>query len=376
MALTFTTLPNSVTLVYNDMIVTIHSDTEIDTVTLSVVAGSNTRNFVLSMVGLYAAININKILQNFLYSELVLTNKIVSNNFIEYSLSVTDGTNTINSSDYTIIDGGDALASQYTTIDGGIANSEYSNVVDGGTVSSTFIALNASNKDFIANDYAFSSGNNGLFLNTQKDNIISTIGDKITLMSLGGGVDYIVTKTTSLGASVSYTGTMLSGRVVSLIIDTSLSWFNDAIKLTISSANNSFSPLIVLLKQRDARFPHRFVLAYVDSMGATNTINTYIGFDENLTLSKSTYESEQITRVYNSTATKKMTLLTDYMSEAKSVSLRDLWVSPVVADITDGTIKPIILSGTSVQVLRKRNSQNISYNIEFQYAEEYRILKH
>ena len=143
-------------------------------------------------------------------------------------------------------------------------------------------------------------------------------------------------------------------------------------KYTIEGTTGEFEVVTVQLVEQDVRFNNVVRLAYINHLGATNYIGFNLGFSEDLGIKKETYQNNNSEKVFDSEVRQSMSLISDYMTEEESIFMQDLWVSPLIED-QDG--RNVILDVKKITIKRKRNDGLISYTIPFTYSKTYRSIK-
>ena len=361
-SLAFVSTPELIVPVYNDVIYVITSDMDVadkeSRFEITVTVNGVDRFFSVSPeFGGGLTINISKILQQFITSELVLQTgsyEINTNQLLSYVFSV----KAINSTDFTIL------------------------------TDLTRYFFNGATQDFEAfdfNDYLMNPTTPGKLLNGYVAPIKTRLTDDLSIQLLQLDIYYI----TNITVNIYYkNGDILTSTVNLAMINTGVfaliisplsiaSLTGETIdltveKYTIEGAYDEFEAVTVQLVEQDVRFNNVVRLAYINHLGATNYIGFNLGFSENLGIKKETYQNNNSEKVFDSEVRQSMSLISDYMTEEESIFMQDLWVSPLIED-QDG--RNVILDVKKITIKRKRNDGLISYTIPFTYSKTYRSIK-
>ena len=362
-SLAFVSTPELIVPVYNDVIYVITSDMDVadkeSRFEITVTVNGVDRFFSVSPEsGGGLTINISKILQQFITSELVPRSGLFGVNtdqmlsyvfFIKAMNSTNSGTQTTDLTRY---------------------------------------FFNGATQDFEAfdfNDYLMNTTKTGLLLNGYVAPIKTRLTDDLSIQLLQLDIYYI----TNITVNIYYkNGDILTSTVNLAMINTGVfaliisplsiaSLTGETIdstveKYTIEGAAGEFEAVTVQLVEQDVRFNNVVRLAYINHLGATNYIGFNLGFSENLGIKKETYQNNNSEKVFDSEVRQSMSLISDYMTEEESIFMQDLWVSPLIED-QDG--RNVILDVKKITIKRKRNDGLISYTIPFTYSKTYRSIK-
>lgn len=253
-----------------------------------------------------------------------------------------------------------------------------------------FNGVSQPNNYFNINDFLVGPTNSpvGKVLNTNSENMVTKLTESLFLQTFNSTdsnyTDITVIahyKDGSSDSAVYSTPTSSTFSIMSLDIspltiqsNTTLI-MDDTLDYYIVGDSNSFQDVTVRILEDDPRFLRQFRLAYVDSLGATDYINFKIGYEESLKIDKSTFINNNKIQVYNNTVENEITVISEYLTNEESNQLKDLWVSPLVMDVSNSNNVEIILNVSSVIIKTKMNTKLISYEIPFKYAENYKVIK-
>ncbi len=255
--------------------------------------------------------------------------------------------------------------------------------------SSTKYVFNGVDSAYDFNDYILKANNNAKPLNVWKGSRLALLTDTASVSFLQGTFATHTSQLANLNVRVtSNTGVQVvssttfapsaTPRIVTLNL--SPSYLNTITGVVIDS-NTSFyevygnndviAPIRVDVVESDARFKDKYRIAYVDSHGATEYIPLCLASTNTVALKRFEYKSNDTIHSYGTQVLDTYSNSTPWMDEVQSASLKDLWYSPKVADVTLNTIKPIILTSKKHNILNRRNASLISYKVQFKYAKDF-----
>lgn len=360
--------PDLITPVYNDIILSVSALGDISEIAnyfiITINVGSEIRELkIIPNIDGIIEVNINKILKQFLTTKIFINTTpkdIIPDSIINYTYSITayfdDTEITTNSGDYY-----------------------------------TFIGV--TNELFDYEDYIMNVGNYTKLLNTRKGGLITKLDEPLSIQMLNGNFDGIISdfndvivrtyyndgttnqETYSTGVNTTLGIVSLDISTTSLAANTSLVFDNTLLYYSIIGSSNTFEIIYVYVDNIDIRFERYFRFAYISSLGATDYINFNKGYEISLDISKDLYENNNIIKQYNNNVLEKTNVISDYMSAETSNSLKDLWVSPLIKEVSGIYNREIILEVSEIMLKHKKNEKLISYQVPFMYGDKYKIIK-
>lgn len=376
MALTITSQPVFLSPVYADHTYTIHDSGRANNADLyyelDIIVGSVTRTLrQLPDINKQASINIAKILQGFIESELFIHD--FENLFYPQSFGCVNYHCVARS-----VSGGTTLEDR--SLDKWVFN---------GTIQY--------DKYWTVTDYFTTVGEKSKWLNDWKGVKRIHPDDEIYLQTFVGQYDTVLGLTwqpTFAGISVtlkykngstathtfSYTQTS-QATILSINVGLkSLKYFYPSLDITnvdyyeVKEINNYIDPVRIYVSDPDERYDRYFRIAFLGPLGTTEMFNFDLDNRNSLNVSKTEFRNANLSRIYNVNVEDTYKVTSDYITEDEAQDLKYLWLSPVVMVYETGdyiTDKPIIVEDKSVSVLKRRNQKLINYEMNFRYAYKY-----
>ncbi|RZT96630.1 hypothetical protein EV201_1271 [Ancylomarina subtilis] len=272
--------------------------------------------------------------------------------------------------------------------------------LSGSTVSSTstgdLFALNGVKQVFERqniNDYLMiSTVSKGSFLTKCADKLIAT-DSKSYLTAINGNFGFgsnpsftgIRVKATDYDGQTRTTTANYSNTNPELVsIDVSIDKLN-SISGTFITENTNFytveelsgkSNPIKYTITREKKIKQTFNFLYVNSLGAVDSFDFTKVSEESLNIKRSVFENQSIHKAYNTTATQKFRVYSDFINEVQSIGLIDLWITPKIILHEDDLYNEVILGTKAIKPLRRINEKMINYPIDFSYASAYKTQKY
>ena len=369
MAIAITSSPNLVEKLYSDIVFDIYDSARASNSDLyyqvDIVVGSETRTIKqLPDINKRAVVNISKILQGFMESTLYVHSSMFSHN-------------------------ANGILSYYVTV------KSVSGGVESSITDTTKYVINGTEQYGENFNYLLytplSISNNRMWLNNWTSTKKIHIGDSIYLQTIIGALNGVYTGVisgitaklyynngTTLTRTISYTSSSTPGVLSINVGPTALTAadpllvFTDVYKYEITeSAGRIPTPAVIYINEVDTRYDKYFRIAFIGPAGTTELFNFDLNNQNSINVSRSTYEVNNVTKIYNTTAEDMYEVLSDYMNEKQSLDLKYLWSSPATAELVGYTLKPIVLQNTKVDVLKRRNGKLLNYSISFKYANRY-----
>lgn len=148
-----------------------------------------------------------------------------------------------------------------------------------------------------------------------------------------------------------------------------LTFTSETLQYTIDpSINNSIGIKTVNITPQVPGFtPKR--IAWIDRNGCIDYFNFDLLTTNSLEINRTSYKNSGTLRQYNNSANDLYTVTSNWITEAQSLALKDLWTSPSV--MVNG--KYVIIQNKAVNILTRNNTRLINYVCEYMNALEYKI---
>ena len=141
---------------------------------------------------------------------------------------------------------------------------------------------------------------------------------------------------------------------------------------TVQSLNGLSETIRYNIIPEQSRYERYYRIYYIDSLGATAAFNFDLVPEDNINISRTTYISNRSRKAYNTKVEENLLVRSDWICEAKSNALKDLWTTPKAGLAREWGIAPydIVLNESSKQILNRHNQGLINYTLNFSYANE------
>lgn len=155
----------------------------------------------------------------------------------------------------------------------------------------------------------------------------------------------------------------------SLVADLSIN-NNTLATYTVDPSRNSSSiyKKTVNIVAQDNRYTSKRV-TWVDSMGCINSFNFDLVQENEINVDKDTYWNNGTLKQYNNYVEDVYTITSNWVTEAESLALKDLWYSPSI--IIDGEYA--IIQNKKTEIKKRRTDRLINYTIEYILSNEYLV---
>lgn len=148
---------------------------------------------------------------------------------------------------------------------------------------------------------------------------------------------------------------------------------SDTVYYSVQAPFSSDPPMHTFYIDRSTKIKNRYCFLYVNSFGATDTIDFTKVSEESLSINKNVITNGRTRRQFNTTTRQTFEVYSDWMSEEASHGLRDFWNSPKVElyDSFFNKTHPVIIKNSSVSIQNRHNSKLIQYKVIFEYSKIY-----
>jgi hypothetical protein len=252
--------------------------------------------------------------------------------------------------------------------------------------SSTFYCFNGVdryNQTYDISTYLFTK-NSGHFLTNWNAEYNIHYGDNLYLQFFKGIFLDCSSNLTSITVS-KHTGSTIdvstfslgldnTPKLMSLNIGTSTLNINSSVNYYTIDASGLSLPLRININEVDSRFTPQRVY-FIGSLGATESFNFDLIKTNNISIKRDTYKNNYLSKMYNTTVEDSYSISTNWISEAESQSLKELWYAPNIEIYNVNGNIPIILDESSKQIYYRKNIGLISYKLNYLLAKDYIIQK-
>jgi hypothetical protein len=312
-----------------------------------------------------AKIDIQEILQDFFESKVLTHSALTLDNstgLLSYNVTcksyVGATVSSVTSATHWIFNGKDLYNRTWNS----------NNYIFDGDVSANFLSTWTSSKDIHLEDGLFVQLLSGVF-----STLTSTFtGIKVTKYNKNG-TSASVDITTSLGTdpkifSLNIGPTALNA-ASAIAIDANVTHY------TVQEKTGLSRIYTVNIIPKDSRYNEYFRIFYVGGYGQTEAYNFDLTPTNTISISRTVYANNRLKRVFGTNVEDSYSLTSDWMNEATSENLKELWGTPYAELYKDSVYIPIIINENSKTILNRKNNKLINYTLAFTYAEEYLVQK-
>jgi hypothetical protein len=128
--------------------------------------------------------------------------------------------------------------------------------------------------------------------------------------------------------------------------------------------------------QNETKINRPITILYINSFGVVDTFEFNKTKEVELDIQRKEFEQSGNKRQFGTEVTYKVDVSSDWITEAQSLELEELWVSPALVVKENGKYIPVLNKTDKQKIKSKYNEKMIRYMFSFDYATKYRVQKY